>query len=144
MEQLCHKYSSIYKYKPNMNWLRLEERERARARQTQIFCCIAAKNSNTGSFRLLSHKKRSQAMHSLQHATKTFASTEVAVTLLPTYHVCSNLFRCISIQVKLESDHFMVMSFQLTLYHLITSVTHLQQEQTHLIHLSTLVFYISF
>lgn len=79
-------------------------------------------------------------MHSLQHATKPFASVDVAMTLFPTYHVCSNLFWCISIQVKLESDHFMVMSFQLALYHLIASVTHLQQAKTQSIHCLLLHF----
>lgn len=49
-----------------MIWLGLEEREttteseRARERERKRdkdFCCIAAENSNTGSFRVLSHKK---------------------------------------------------------------------------------------
>lgn len=57
------------------------------------------------------------------------ALTQLTSPSPPTYHVCSNLFWCISIQVKFESDHFMVMSLQLTLDHFIPSVTHLQQEQ---------------
>lgn len=47
---------------------------------------------------------------------------------LPSYHVRSNLLRSVAVQVKLESDHFVIMRFQLTLHHLVAGVAHLRRK----------------
>lgn len=46
------------------------------------------------------------------------------------HHVSGNLLRRITIQVKLERHHFVVMGFKLALHHLIPCVAHLHAEIT--------------
>lgn len=36
-----------------------------------------------------------------------------------TYHIVSDILRCITINIKLECDHLVVMCFQLTFHHVV-------------------------
>lgn len=105
--------SHIY---PSVNMHNMNDLGKGKETKQQIFAALQVRTANSPW----------TACKTLQ---KPFALTQLTSPSPPTYHVCSNLFWCISIQVKFESDHFMVMSLQLTLDHFIPSVTHLQQEQ---------------
>lgn len=105
--------SHIY---PSVNMPNMNDLGKGKETKQQIFAALPVRTANSPW----------TACKTLQ---KPFALTQLTSPSPPTYHVCSNLFWCISIQVKFESDHFMVMSLQLTLDHFIPSVTHLQQEQ---------------
>lgn len=112
-----------------------DSRQRRRIRETKIFAALQLREQQH--WELLSHKKSSHA----RQLIACHKSISISSGGSDSYHVCSNFLRCISIQVKLESYHFMIMSFQLTLNHLITGVTHLQWEWTQLLHTSNMTLY---
>lgn len=97
----------------------------ARERERQIVLLHCSSGQQQGEFQ--SSELLGSISGSLQLAPKKQQPFEGSS---PTYHVCRNLFRCVAIQVKLESDHLVVMSFQLALHHLVASVAHLRREQT--------------
>ncbi len=86
---------------------------------------IASINFSTGVSRESARRRDRHMGRERESLTKRL--NNMFSTKRTSHHICGNLLWSISIKVKFKRHHFMVMSLQLTLHHLVSCVTHLLQ-----------------